>query len=75
MVKLISYTRERNRTICDFEKNQWVKFWSFGEDIYSETSEGITKESVKDIKQQLLLKGLDANLYNFIGHEYKEYGE
>lgn len=75
MIKLLNYKRDEYKLTCNFEKGQWIKFYTFGAGIMSETSDGITKSTVKDLKQKLERKGLDCSLEEFINVEVKEYGE
>jgi hypothetical protein len=75
MIKLINYKRDEYKLTCNFEKRQWVKFYTFGKGIFSETSDGITKSEVREIKNKLEKEGLDCSLEEFINVEFKEYGE
>lgn len=75
MIKLLDYTQNYNKVTLNFEKNQWVDFHKFGEGIFTDTSEGITKSAVKEIKQKLLKEGLDYKLDEFINKQYFEYWE
>lgn len=75
MIKLLDYKNEGSFTELVFENNQWVKAYKFGNGIYLETSDGITKTAVKDIKQKLQKEGLDVDLSEFIGLNFKECGE
>jgi len=75
MIKLLNYKRDEYKLTCNFEKRQWVKFYTFGAGIMSGTSDGITKSAVKDLKQKLEKEGLDCSLEEFINVEFKEYGE
>jgi len=75
MIKLLNYNRDEYKLTCNFEKRQWVKFYTFGAGIMSETSDGITKSAVKEIKNKLIKEGLDCSLEEFINVEVKEYGE
>ena len=73
MIKLLNYIHEEDKTILNFSKNQSVVFYSFGRDIISKVSDGITKNAVKEIKTELEKNGLKANLDRFINQEFKEY--
>jgi hypothetical protein len=75
MIKLLNYKRDEYKLTCNFEKGQWVKFYTFGTAIMSETSDGITKSATKEIKNKLNKEGLDCSLEEFINVEVKEYGE
>lgn len=75
MIKLLSYQHVDNRTEVNFEKEQFVYFYLFGGEIYTVTSDNITKSAVKEIKQHLLKNGLNCNLNTYIGQEFKEYFE
>ena len=75
MIKLLDYKNEGSFTELIFENNQWVKAYKFGNGIYLETSDHITKTSVKNVKQKLQKDGLDADLSEFIGLNFKECGE
>ncbi len=75
MIKLLNYKRDEYKLTCNFEKGQWVKFYTFGMGIMSETSDGITKSAIKEIKNKLIKEGLDCSLEEFINVEVKEYGE
>jgi len=75
MIKLLNYKRNEYKLTCNFEKGQWVKFYTFGSGIMSETSDGITKSAGKEIKNKLEKEGLDCSLEEFINVEVKEYGE
>lgn len=75
MIKLLNYKRDEYKLTCNFEKGQWIKFYTFGAGIMSETSDGITKSAGKDLKQKLEKEGLDCSLEEFINVEVKEYGE
>jgi hypothetical protein len=75
MIKLLNYKREKETLICNFEKGQRVTFYAFGKDVFSITSDGITKSAIKEIKQKLEKEGLDCSLEEFINVEVKEYGE
>jgi hypothetical protein len=75
MIKLLNYKRDEYKLTCNFEKGQWVKFYTFGNVIMSETSDGITKSAVKEIKYKLEKMGINCSLEEFINVEVKEYGE
>jgi len=75
MIKFLNYKRDEYKLTCNFEKGQWIKFHTFGAGIMSETSDGVTKSAVKEIKRKLEREGLGANLDEFINVEIKEYGE
>jgi len=75
MIKLLNYTQNHNKVTLNFEKNQWVDFHKFGKGIFTDTSDGITKSAVKEIKQKLLKEGLKTKLDEFINKQYFEYWE
>lgn len=75
MIKLIDYQQNGFFTKLIFEKGQWVKAYKFGKDVYLETSDGITKSAVKEIKKKLEREGLDVDLTEFLNKEYYEYFE
>lgn len=73
MIKLLNYTQEDDKTVLNFSKNQSVVFYSFGRDIISKVSDGITKDAVKEIKRELEKNGIKADLSKFINQNFKEY--
>lgn len=75
MIKLLDFKNKDGFTELIFENNQWVKAYKFGNGIYLETSDDITKTSVKNVKQKLQKDGLDADLSEFVGSGFKEYLE
>jgi hypothetical protein len=75
MIKLLSYKRDEYKLTCNFEKEQWVKFYTFGDAIMAETSDGIEKSAIKNIKQKLNKEGLNCKLDEFINQEFYEYFE
>ena len=75
MIKLLNYKNEKTFTELIFENNQWVKAYKFGNGIYLETSDDITKTAVKDIKQKLQKEGLNTDLSEFFNESFMEYGE
>jgi hypothetical protein len=75
MIKLLNYKRDEYKLTCNFEKGEWVKFYTFGAGIMGETSDGITKLAVRKIKNKLEKEGLDCLLNEFINIEFEEYGE
>jgi hypothetical protein len=75
MIKLLNYKRDEYKLTCNFEKGQWVEFYTFGKDILSETSYGITKSAIEEIKNKLNKEGLDCSLEEFLNIGFKEYGE
>lgn len=75
MIKLLNYEQGYLNVQCNFENNQFVIFYKFGQSIYSNTSDEIGKESIKEIKQKLEREGIKTSLDEFVGQYYKEYGE
>jgi hypothetical protein len=73
MIKLLNYKRDGYKLTCNFEKGQWVKFYTFGAGIMSETSDGITKSAVKEIKYKLEKMGINCSLEEFINLKFEEY--
>lgn len=75
MIKLLEYQQNGLFTKLVFEKEQYVKAYKFGLDVYLETSDGIEKSAVKEIKDKLNKQGLNADLSEFLNKEYLEYFE
>ena len=75
MIKLLDYTNKESFTELIFEKNQCVRAYIFAHNIFLETSDGITKASVSVIKNKMAKEGLSADLSEFIGRSFIEYGE
>lgn len=75
MIKLLEYQQNGFFTKLIFEKEQYVKAYKFGLDVYLETSDGITKSAIKNIKQKMNKEGLNCNLDDYIGQQFYEYWE
>ena len=75
MIKLLSYKEENKKVTLQFENEQIVEMYPFMSGVFTVTSEGITKASVKQIKDKLVKFGITADLSEFINQEFKEYGE
>ncbi len=73
MIKLLSYQTDNNKVTLYFEDSEKAELYKFGKDVFTVTTDGITKAAVKEIKQVLIKKGLGANLDHFIGTLFEEY--
>ena len=77
MLKLLKITKNLEAQIIDleFSDNQSATLYKFGKDWISNTSELITKESLRPIKEQLVKYGVDADLNEFINQSFLAYFE
>lgn len=73
MIKLISYQTDNNKVTLYFEDSEKAELYKFGKDVFTVTTDGITKAAIKEIKQKIQKEGFDIDLSEFIGKEFKDY--
>lgn len=74
MIKLLKITKneEAQRIDLEFSEGQSATLYKFGKDWISDTSDWVTKNSLKEIKQELIKGG---DLDKFIGKDFVSYFE
>lgn len=77
MITLLKIKKNLEAQIIDleFSDNQSATLYKFGHDWISNTSELVTKESLKPIKEQLVKYGVDTDLNEFINQSFIAYFE
>jgi len=77
MLKLLKINKNLEAQVIDleFSDNQSATLYKFGKDWISNTSELITKESLRPIKEQLVKYGVEADLDEFINQSFIAYFE
>lgn len=77
MLTLLKINKNLEAQIVDleFSNGQSATLYKFGKDWISNTSELVTKSSLKEIKEQLVKYGADADLERFINQSFLAYFE